>query len=148
MHDRVTLKLNCSMVFSWKPLFLFIYGASPWQWETQQETQCGCVQACISMCASERVCILFMARNQLSLAHNGNVNSPERLSPTQGENWLGACCIFPNPNTEKQVAGLKFCPPFLSFPGAPHRALPLHYSNRSSKQVSIAIWKHIHIYTC
>lgn len=110
----------------------------------EQERQCGClcVHACISMCASERVCILFMARNQLSLAHNGNVNSPERLSPTQGENWLGACCIFPNPNSERQVAGLKSCPLF-SPSLERFTALPVHYSNRSSKQVSLAIWKHI-----
>lgn len=50
------------------------------------------------------VCIarsLFMAKNQLSLAHNGNVNSLERFSPTQGENWLGECCVFPNPNSGK-----------------------------------------------
>ena len=55
---------------------------------------CECECVCVCVCVRACVCILFMARNQLSLAHNGNVNSPERLSPTRGENWLGACCIF------------------------------------------------------
>lgn len=95
---------------------------------------CFYVHACISVCASKHVCILFMARNQLSLAHNGNVNSPERLSPTQGEIWLGAGCIFPTPNSEKELAGLKLCPLLCSSPEG-FTALPIHYSNRSSKQV-------------
>lgn len=69
--------------------------------QRDRETVLVCAQACISMCASEHVHSLFMARNQLSLAHNGNVNSPERFSPTQGESWLGECCVFPNPNSGK-----------------------------------------------
>lgn len=133
-------------VFAWNFMFLS-YLEHLYDSKTQRECGCLCVHACISMCASEHGCILFMARNQLSLAHNGNVNSPERLSPTQGENWLGACCIFPNPNSERQVAGLKSCPLF-SPSLERFTALPVHYSNRSSKQVSLAIWKHIHTHMC
>lgn len=82
------------------------------------------MHACISVCASEHVCIVFMARNQLTLAHNGNVNSPELFPPTQGEIWLGAGCILPNPNSERELARLKSCPPpptsALLLPGAVH----------------------------
>lgn len=134
----IYLKSNCNILFVWNsPSVLMV--------NREQERQCGCL--CVHACASERVCILFMARNQLSLAHNGNVNSPERLSPTQGENWLGAGCIFPNPNTEREFAGLKSC--LLSSP-SPERftALPIHYSNRSSKQVSVAVRKHIRTHMC
>ena len=91
-----------------------------------------------------------MARNQLSLAHNGNVNSPELLSPTQGEIWLGAGCIFPNPNSERELARLKSCP-LLAFSLEQFTALPIHYSSRSSKQVSLTVWKaysHTYAHTC
>lgn len=107
----IILKPNCNILFAWNsPSVLMI--------NTEQGRRCGCFY--VHACASERVCILFMARNQLSLAHNGNVNSPERLSPTQGENWLGAGCVFPNPNTEREFAGLKSCLLLLSLPGAIH----------------------------
>lgn len=112
----------------------------------EQGRQYGCLcvhhaNIYISVCAFELVCILFMARNQLSLAHNGNVNSPERVSPTQGEDWLGAGYIFPNQNSERELARLKWCP--LSSPSLEwSTALPIHYSNRSSKHVSLAVRNH------
>lgn len=99
-----------------------------------------CVHVCISVCASQCVCIFFMARNQLSLAHNGNVNSPKQLSPTQGEIWLEAGSIFPNHNSERELAGLKSCP-LLSFTLELFTALPIHYLGRSSKQVSLPVGK-------
>lgn len=101
----------------------------------------------LCVCASERVCILFMARNQLSLAHNGNVNSPERLSPTQGENWQRLGCILPNPNSEMEFAGLKSRLPLPSFslsPWSTSRRCPYitqtGHPNRSNLQSA----KHIH----
>lgn len=118
----------------------------------EQERQCGClcVHTCISVCASERVCILFMARNQLSLAHNGNVNSPERLSPTQGENWLGAGCIFPNPNSERELARLKSCPLFLSLPGAIHSSTHtlLRQVIQTGLTSSLETYSHTYAHTC
>jgi hypothetical protein len=36
------------------------------------------------------LCGMLMLRNQFSLTHNGDVNSPELLFPTQGKCWLGA----------------------------------------------------------
>lgn len=93
-----------------------------------------------------------MARNQLTLAHNGNVNSPELLSPTQGEIWLGAGCILPNPNSERELARLKSCPPPLLCSSLERfTALPIYYSSRSSKQVSPSVWKtylHTYKHTC
>lgn len=90
----------------------------------KKQRVCLGVHACVSVCASEHVCIVFMARNQLSLAHNGNVKSPERFPPTQEEIWLGAGCIFANLNSERELARLKFYsppPPLLSLlPGAVH----------------------------
>lgn len=66
-----------------------------------------------------------MARNQLSLAHNGNADSPERLFllPTQGENWLGAGCSFPNPKQWKRAGEVQTLPlSSLSLPGAIYSA--------------------------
>lgn len=91
-----------------------------------------CAKACILMCASERVCSLFMAKNKLSLAHNGNVNSPEHFCPTQGESWLGECCVFPNPNKEKQVDGLKNPAPIF-FPSLQHCATPCPYITQTGQ---------------
>lgn len=91
-----------------------------------------------------------MARNQLSLAHNGNLNSPERLSCTQGENWLGAGCIFPNPNSERELAGLKSGPLFLSLPGAIHSSAHtlLKQVIQTGLTSSLKTYSHTYVHTC
>lgn len=141
----------CFCTFKTKPICN--RPAVPSLWEERARNRnslfflCACMYISVCFWACVNVCILFMARNQLSLAHNGNVNCPERLSPTQGEIWLGAGCIFPTPNSEMELAGLKSCP-FLCSSPEQFTALPIRYSNRSSKQVSPAAWKtdsHSHI---
>lgn len=119
--------------------------------ERRQGVACACmyISLCVQAC---RVCILFMARNQLSLAHNGNVNSPEHLSPTRGENWLGAGCIFPIPNSEKGLARLKSHQP-PPFPPSLKRftALPIHYSKQviqTGLTGSLKTYSHAYAHTC
>lgn len=69
------------------PYFFFVYNISMKLRDSAGVCVCN---ACIFVCASERVCILFMARNQLSLAHNGNVNSPERPLSHTGRKLAGS----------------------------------------------------------
>lgn len=113
-----------------------------------------------SMCVCVYDCSLFMARNQLSLAHNGNVNGPERVSPTQGENWLGVLQHLSKSKHWKAGSRVKILPCLLSLdspilrlslpPSLPlslpsslerFTALPECCSNRSSEPFSLAIWK-------
>lgn len=132
-------------VFSWSSLyFAFIFGTS-WSTGAGGESVWVYSQACISMCASDRVCSLFMARNQLSLAHNGNANSPERFSPTQGGSWLGECCVFPNPNRGKYVDGLKNPAPLFS-PSLQQRATPCPYITQTG-QPNRSYWQPENVFT-